>query len=397
MVLDIPERLLIGEPRDGRRPPLMRKCTSKIPSVRDSFQRLMDEQVAKYNLHTRMTALFEKISCDMTFEKKADQDEYECIEERIQRAVKYADEKCRKARVGTVASSPQQNRLMGTIFLFHQIKRRFLFKGKPNRPRMRRIQRLANKYKYKGQLVYTSIAQINQELTRHIQEYNEFKKYAKEERWAHLESIARELDQISGKGIQHHFKILQYNERRKDFFRTIRKSEGKTNGGSVDKVMVEDDEGGRIVHEKTAIERAIMNANMGKLLQANDTPLRDDRIATLLGEQGDFERWEEILSGMLTLPHNVDEGLETWYHYITNVEKHEPATFMWTTKEYCESWRKIDENKTTIPGIQVAHIKSLVAESPTADVVSKLALIPLLVGYSPKRWRIGIDSMIPKK
>lgn len=74
-----------------------------------------------------------------------------------------------------------------------------------------------------------------------------------------------------------------------------------------------------------------------------------------------------------------------------------PVDFTWTTKEYWESWTKISKNKSTLPGIQVAHIKSINYESIAADVLSKLALIPLLVGYSPKTWRKGIDSMIPKK
>lgn len=51
----------------------------------------------------------------------------------------------------------------------------------------------------------------------------------------------------------------------------------------------------------------------------------------------------------------------------------------------------------TLPGIQVAHIKCLDHESTSADIISKLALIPLMVGYSPITWRTGIDSMIPKK
>lgn len=58
----------------------------------------------------------------------------------------------------------------------------------------------------------------------------------------------------------------------------------------------------------------------------------------------------------------------------------------------------MNKNKTTrTPGLQIAHIKCLTPDSVAADVVSKLALIPLLCGYAPWHWKIGIDSMIPKK
>lgn len=43
----------------------------------------------------------------------------------------------------------------------------------------------------------------------------------------------------------------------------------------------------------------------------------------------------------------------------------------------------MSEKKTTIPGIQVAHIKCMDTNSCAADIISKLALIPLLTGYLP--------------
>lgn len=70
---------------------------------------------------------------------------------------------------------------------------------------------------------------------------------------------------------------------------------------------------------------------------------------------------------------------------------------MWTTEEYINSWRGMDENKTTTRGLQVAHIKCLEPLTKAADIVPKLALLPLISVYDPQHWRISIDSMIPKK
>lgn len=136
--------------------------------------------------------------------------------------------------------------------------------------------------------------------------------------------------------------------------------------------------------------------NKIKLQQAN-TPLRSERLATLLSEQGDFGKWEQILLGLIHLPDDVDESLQLWYKYIINTKKHTPIDFTWTKEEYFESWTKIKEEKMTLSGIQVAHLKCIHPESHTAEVISNLALIPFMVGYSPKTWRKGIDSMIPKK
>jgi hypothetical protein len=135
----------------------------------------------------------------------------------------------------------------------------------------------------------------------------------------------------------------------------------------VDKIKLEDKDGQHIVYDKGIIEQEIMKANENKLLQASNTPLRSDELSVLLGEQGDYSKWEEVLNGYVTLPHNMDEGLQTWCDYITKQESYNINDITWTTKEYCDSWAKINENKSTLPGIQVAHMKSLEAESEAAD------------------------------
>jgi hypothetical protein len=55
---------------------------------------------------------------------------YETIELRMQRAVKHADNKCRKARRGSMPFSPQLKHLKGTIIVLQQLKLRHLLRGK---------------------------------------------------------------------------------------------------------------------------------------------------------------------------------------------------------------------------------------------------------------------------
>ena len=111
-----------------------------------------------------------------------------------------------------------------------------------------------------------------------------------------------------------------------------------------------------------------------------------------------FEKWDETLRGHIQLPEvGIEEGTRLWYDYITNNNDIEPIDITWTTAEYFESWEKMPENKSCLPGVHTVHIKCIDPESKGAEVISKLALIPLLTGYTPKSWKQGIDSMIPKK
>lgn len=396
IVIDIHEKVLLGTARDDLCPAILRKATSKIPSVKTAFQTLLDNQITLHRLHVRISNLYNSIVEGQQF-SSMHANEYEAIEERMQRAVKYADSHCKKVRRGKVPFSPTQKKLMGEIIILQQIKLRFLLKGSPNRPKSRRIDRLVKKYKYQGEKKFTDVKAIDKAIQTVTQNYNLFKGKAQATRWLYLEQIAKEMDEQDGKGRQHHYKILHHREVTKQFFKQIRFCEGKSRKGGVDRIQIGDGEDLVISYDKETIENEIMRANKQKLLQASDTPLRQYPISALLGEQGNFETWEKILAGSISLPDDVDEGLHLWYTYLINIQDHTPLDFTWTTEEYIQSWKKMNEEKMTLPGIQVAHIKCLDAESLAADVMSKLAMIPLMVGYAPTSWQNGIDSMIPKK
>jgi Reverse transcriptase (RNA-dependent DNA polymerase). len=396
IVIDIPESSLIGKARIDRLPPLSRKVTSKIPSVKEHFHSIVEQLVVRHRLYQRLQPLF-NIAKEGKQLSPESTTEYERIETLMQRIIKHADRKCRKIRRGIVPYSPYQKKLMGSILILRQLKLRILLTGKPNRPKMRRIQRLIKKYNYDDTISWTDIAAVQKKLNEAISDYARFKQVAHEHRWTYLEAIAKEHSERDGKSISHHFKTLQHREQCKDHFRRIKISEGKSRGGGVDRVQIDHGDESRIVYDRKIIEKEIMRVNETKLQQAKDTPLRNRSLSALLGEQGDFQAWEEILRGTITLPEEVDESLRLWFTYITNMQHHKSTDFMWTTEEYFDSWRQISEDKTTLPGIQVAHIKCIHPESSAASVISLLALIPFMTGYSPITWRTGIDSMIPKK
>ena len=56
------------------------------------------------------------------------------------------------------------------------------------------------------------------------------------------------------------------------------------------------------IENKLEIEEEILRVNTSRLQQANNTPLREHPLQTLLGEQLDFATWEAIPKGSITLP-----------------------------------------------------------------------------------------------
>ena len=117
--VDIEEEDMIGTARDYLPPPILRKATSKIPTVRIAFDKALNEEVSKYKLHEKAERLIERARTNKRL-SEADAADYEKIEERLLRAVKCADTRCRKARMGVTPFSKKQKELMGRIYVLRR-------------------------------------------------------------------------------------------------------------------------------------------------------------------------------------------------------------------------------------------------------------------------------------
>jgi hypothetical protein len=217
LVIDITESSLLGTKRNMQLTALTRRVTSKISSIKAKFQTLLEQQIIMHNLHQKICQLFEKATRnEFTHNEEV---VYEKIELRMQRAIKWADSHSRKVRRGAIPFTPGQKRLMGAITILNQLRLWILLIGKTNRPRTTRIKRLMKKYKYTGQTKFNSIEEVNSAIQVAHHDYNNYKRNAQSNRWSYLEQIAKEYDDIDGRGTHHHFRILQRNEMNKEYFR----------------------------------------------------------------------------------------------------------------------------------------------------------------------------------
>ena len=285
--VDITEITMLGKNRDDYAPPLERRATSTIPSVRNTFNDILEHQITSHQLHTKMEDLYKE--AERTGELTNEQEMlYDSIEDRMKRGVKHADSRCRKVRRGKIPFSKTAQKIMRKLRVIKLILKREQMKGSKYRPKMRKLRRLAKKYHYKGPITYDSIEDIKIALTNAKKEYNEFKPRAHELRENYLYIIAHEKAEEDNQGRNtewHHSKLVR-EERIRSHFKHIRKYEGKNNRRGVDKVDVMTGNGTlKTVHNKEEVAKHIRKANIEKRQQARNTPCRLEPLATLLGKQ----------------------------------------------------------------------------------------------------------------
>ena len=195
----------------------------------------------------------------------------------------------------------------------------------------------------------------------------------------YVSQLAIELEEEGGVAVVVHPHVLKHHEKIRNNFNLIKIHKKKTRGGGVTEVekIVE---GKRIcITKKEDIEKEIAQANQETLLQANNTPLREEPLLMLLGEQGDFEKWEQILKGTINLPSiGIEEGTRLWFEYLTS-EFPEEIEIEWTAEEYFDGWKKMKELTGRLPGWTFAHMKSIKVDSQAGEIISLLSLLPLRI------------------
>ena len=146
------------------------------------------------------------------------------------------------------------------------------------------------------------------------------------------------------------------------------------------------------------MEAEIARVNVEKLLQADNTLLRTEPLCSWFGEEGDFDRWDQIVDGIIVLPpyFETEDGTRLWFQKIQSIPIQEGKT-EWSTEEYVRSWKKMKETTTSLPGPAFGYFKAALVHSIAAKIYSSLALIPLLLGFAPKEWCQSVTAMIPEK
>ena len=67
-------------------------------------------------------------------------------------------------------------------------------------------------------------------------------------------------------------------------------------------------------------------------------------LRSSIGERGNIERCEELAQGKYT-PSDIEEGTKLWFERINEIPINDKK-ITWTTDEYIDSWRIMDEKKS---------------------------------------------------
>lgn len=397
--IDITTASMLGEKYNPILRPSQRKLNTSNPRVKRKFNKIMERALQSCKLVAKTRSLHDKaISGD--WNHQIDGPEYEICDALRFRTITHADDKCTKQRGGGIPHSDTLARAQGEITMWKLILARATRKGK-YAPRRRMLQRKAKRWKFQGNINETDITTIRKEIERGYLAYSAIRETAAERRKEWLTDKAALMAEEDGASEASHLKRLIDREELRDSFLRIKYAQGKMKNVKITGVEEGPDIGPRrLITKRRDIEGAIRKANEEKLQQANNTPLRESPLREEIQEdQLNYERWERILTGEIQLPQDLDKGTKLWFKKMRDGKATiPPQPIPIDIDSYIDSWKKMKETTSSCPGLHFGHFKAASKQTPRAAAVhSMLAAIPILTGYSPRRWQKCTDAMLRKK
>jgi len=227
--------------------------------------------------------------------------------------------------------------------------------------------------------------------------YKNLKKQAAHLRTSFLERLAAEQAMDQNLNPITHLQQLRDREWQRKLFRQIR-SIVKPDAQRTGLLCVIHPDGSECT-TKTSMETTCLEENQRRFHQADDTPLLTDPLFALVGPLGDGPARPEILKGQFQHP-DVDPVVTATLNSLSQTDSTSlmgPVRI--TVADYQAIWRRSDERTSSgsYHALHFGHYIALSKDEELATLHTQMVDITLMSGYSPARWRIGLNVMIPKK
>ena len=392
--MDITMDSILGVDRGKFQKPLTRKLQIRNKKVTQKFNRALDTQITQHRMVEKAERLLEVARTTKRLTPLQAR-QYETLDDQRCRAIAYANQRCTKLPSDDADFSPTLQEAIGIATLQAEMARKIRTQRKIH---TRWVQRMRKRWKIQHQISIPSTAEEAAEALKAARtQVKEVKQKAPDLRRDFLDMLISQAEDEGNQDKAKELRTIRDQEKMRETHARIKLAQGKIRGGGVKFVERHNDDGTRTtIKDKDKMEQEIMEANEKKLHSADESPLRQGELKDILSDH-DYSIWEAFLDGQVALPEKMEEGTRRWLENILALPtKDRPMEV--TMQEYVHSWTKPREHTACAPGpMHYGTFKAMRWSRNAAKLHTIMANIPILTGYTPKRWTQCVDSMLPKK
>ena len=393
---DITLDSLLGVDRGDLTRPRGKKLQISNRAVTHRFNRLFVQQITHHKLLQKARELEDEIG-NATRLTPAQIVQYEGIDEQRCRATAYAEARCSRSPSNDTAFSLKLKKALGKAVVWQQITRKMYAGQRINKRWLINLKEDLGIPEVHFQ-VPRDLEEAKQASRRSFEDYKGLKQKAPELRSEYLDTLIQMAEDEDNEQKAKYLRELKSKEQVREVHRRIKIVQGKQRGGGGVRFVHKVEEDGTIttIKDKAEMEAEIQKANASKLMSANESPIRQGELQSILTDHN-YDQWEAFLQGEVDLPEGMNEGTRLWLETFKGC-KIEEETPVITTESYIKSWNKVREHTSCAPGaLHYGTFKSIKWCRPAAELHAIMARIPVKTGHTPKRWTKSVDSMLPKK
>jgi hypothetical protein len=163
-------------------------------------------------------------------------------------------------------------------------------------------------------------------------------------------------------------------------------------------IEIEDRDGNwtEVTDQKT-IEHELLKELKSRFNQASHTPFQTEPLLSDVGPLGISEKSKHILQGTYIPTDQIDEWARNLLPFLSQVIPTEVQSDL-TPEQYKLGWKKVQEKTSAGPsGLTIPQMKAHGTSEYLTKMDTMMANLPYRYGFSPLRWRKGVDVMLEKK
>jgi hypothetical protein len=372
MVLQTPKRLTLQDPR-----------------IVKKYNEILRVQLEKHDVLNQLR----KLEANITGNISPDQiQEYNRLDKIRICAVTNAQHRCRKLKMGAVPYSPALSLAGEKIRAWKLLLR----KKRGGRIHFKFLNRKLKEADITDTTLL-SIDDIQENLRNAWQRYRSLKKCAINDRATWIEDLAMARAQEGKTNIASEIKSLTLRETQRREARIIKAANAEQQRLGLSMIKVQQGNDWIELTEKTEMENALFRELQDRFNQAKHTPF----CSTLLDEIGPLG----ISGNALAILDGSFQPPETWDPWAAKLLPHlayafPPINFPMDHSEddHTQGWKKVRERTSSgISGLTIPQMKAHLFDAYNVQVDTIFARMPYQLGFSPDRWRKGIDVMLEKK
>jgi hypothetical protein len=149
--------------------------------------------------------------------------------------------------------------------------------------------------------------------------------------------------------------------------------------------------------EKQEMEKALFQELQNRFNQAKHTPFCSSLLDEI-GPLGISGHAQDILEGSYKLPETCDPWAAKLIPHLTYAFPPIRFPMDHSEEDHITGWNKVRERTSSgISGLTIPQMKAHLLDKYNVQVDTIFARLPYKWGFSPNRWRKGIDIMLEKK